>query len=541
MVLPPNVSEADFNSALGEFRTAVGAAWVFSSDADVALYRDSYSIYWGEAEERVASAAVAPSKVEEVQQIVRTANKYKIPLYPISTGRNLTYGGAAPNTRGAVVVDLKRMNKILDVDEKRAFALVEPGVSYFELYAHIRERNLKVMLDVPDPGWGSPVGNSLDHGCGYTLAGFRDHFGSHCGMEVVTPEGDVIRTGMGALPNSDSWQDFRYGAGPYVDGLFTQSNFGIVTKMGFWLMPMPEASLTGTITVPRYKDLDALVQEVSYLEDTGLPMGMPAYGSPVAPRAFGPPPPALLSLMQNGWPTMEALETFVTAQNRPAWSVQFNFLGPEETVRASWQAAKRRFGKAIPGAAFQDGEFLTLPIAREKEPTQPDKARLGIPGLEIFQMVARNPMTAADPADGHADFFAMIPRKASAIWEAARVMFDAHREMGVPPVHHPFSPPINYYSRCFIMATAVPTWRDPVKNARSRELFAKIMDRCAEHGFAGYRTSPAFQDRLIGKYSFNNNALLRFQEKLKDGIDPNGIIAPGRYGIWPAKMRKGRA
>jgi (+)-pinoresinol hydroxylase len=61
MVLPPNVSEADFNTALNEFRSAVGPTWLFSSDEDVALYRDSYSINWGEPEERVASGAVAPA------------------------------------------------------------------------------------------------------------------------------------------------------------------------------------------------------------------------------------------------------------------------------------------------------------------------------------------------------------------------------------------------------------------------------------------------------------------------------------------------
>jgi (+)-pinoresinol hydroxylase len=540
MVPPPNVSEADFNAALNEFRSAVGASWVFTSDEDVALYRDSYSIYWGEPEERVASAAVAPAKVEEVQQVVRIANKYRIPLYPISTGRNLTYGGSAPNLRGSVVVDLKRMNRILEVDEKRAFALVEPGVSYFDLYNYIRDRNLKLMLDVPDPGWGSPVGNSLDHGVGYTLAQYRDHFGSHCGMEVVTPEGDVIRTGTGSVPKTDVWQDFRYGAGPYVDGLFTQSNFGIVTKMGFWLMPMPEAVLSGTVTAPRYRDLDALVQEVSYFEDMGL-IGMTQYGSPVAPGMLGPPTPALSSLLQNGWPDMEALENFVTSQKHPAWSADLYFYGTEETVRATWQAAKRRFGKAISGATFQDGELLTLPIPKEKEATQGDKPRLGIPALEIFNMVARNPMTAKDPPDGHADFFAFIPRKASAIWDSARVMFETYHEMGVPPMHTPFSTPINFYSRCFIMMTAVATWRDAAKNARSRELFAKVMDRCAEHGWASYRTSPAFQDRLVSKYSYNNNSLLRFQQKLKDSIDPNGIMAPGRYGLWPAKMRGNRA
>jgi 4-cresol dehydrogenase (hydroxylating) len=72
-------------------------------------------------------------------------------------------------------------------------------------------------------------------------------------------------------------------------------------------------------------------------------------------------------------------------------------------------------------------------------------------------------------------------------------------------------------------------------------LFSRIIDRVAEHGWGTYRTSPAFQGQAVSKFSYNDGALLRFQEKLKDGIDPNGIISPGRYGIWPASMRKGRA
>jgi (+)-pinoresinol hydroxylase len=482
MVLPPNVSAADFAAALGEFKAAVGSEWVFTSDEDVALYRDSYSIYWGEPEERVASAAVAPAKVEEVQQVVRIANKYRIPLYPISTGRNLTYGGSAPTLRGSVVVDLKRMNRILDVDDKRHFALLEPGVSYFDLYKYIKERNLMVMLDVPDPGWGSPVGNSLDHGVGYGPAPFRDHFGSHCGMEIVTAEGDILRTGMGALPGSDTWQDYHYGAGASVDGLFAQSNFGIVTKMGFWLNPMPETHLSGTVTVPLYRDLDPLVQEVSYFEDSYL-TGMPRYGSPLGGGLGALPSPALAALMENGWPSIDALEAYVKSQGRPAWSVRLQFYGPEETVRANWQAAKRRFSKAIPGAAFQEDELLTMPIAPESEAGLPDKAGFGIPALEIFTITVRNAQTDSDPADGHADFFAMIPRKASAIWESARVMAETYKELGFPLRHSPFSTPLNYYSRCLIMPTLVPTWRDPAKNARSRELFSRIVDRVAEHGW----------------------------------------------------------
>jgi len=538
MALPPNVSESEFAAALGDFEGAVGADWVFSSDADVALYRDSYSVYWGEEEEFVASAAVAPANVEEVQQVVRIANRYRIPLYPISTGRNLTYGGSAPTLSGSVIVDLKRMNRVLEVNEDRHFALVEPGVSYFDLYNYIHERGLKVMLDIPDPGWGSPIGNSLDHGVGYTFGPYRDHFGSHCGLEIVTAEGELIRTGMGAVPGSDSWQDFHYGAGPSIDGLFAQSNFGIVTKMGIWLMPMPEAYLSGSVTVPRYQDLAPLIEGINYLEDSYL-IGMPLYNSPVGGGLMNPTA-AVQELMQGGWPSLSQLENFVRAQNLPAWSVKLQFYGPEETVRANWAAAQRRLAAAIPGAHFEEDEFLTLPIPDDEIRGMADKVRFGIPNLEVFHLVARNPMTDSDPPDGHADLFAMTARTADAVWNSARVMAETYIEMGSPPMHTPFSTPIVFFSRSLVMPTLVPTWRDPAKNERSRDLYFKLLDRIAENGMATYRTAPAFQDRAISKFSYNDNSLLRFQEKLKDGIDPNGIISPGRYGIWPANMRSNR-
>src|SRR5215470_6336453 len=164
MRTPPGVSSADFSAALDQFAAAVGKEWVFTSDEAVTPYRDAYSPLWGEPGEKIASAAVAPETVPQVQQIVKIANRYSIPLYTISTGRNLAYGGSAPVYSGSVVLDLKRMNKILEVSEDQAYALVEPGVSYFDLYRYIREHKLKLWIDCPDPGWGSVIGNALDHG-----------------------------------------------------------------------------------------------------------------------------------------------------------------------------------------------------------------------------------------------------------------------------------------------------------------------------------------------------------------------------------------
>src|SRR5690242_3130916 len=144
--LAKGVSATEFAAALRKFDTAIGAQWVFKSDEDVALYRDAYSPERNEPTERLAAAAVAPSTVEQVQQIARIANEHRIPLYPISTGKNLGYGGSAPILSGSVVVDLKRMNKILSVDEGRCQAIVEPGVSYFDLHNYIEEHKLKVWV-----------------------------------------------------------------------------------------------------------------------------------------------------------------------------------------------------------------------------------------------------------------------------------------------------------------------------------------------------------------------------------------------------------
>lgn len=150
------------------------------------------------------------------------------------------YGGAAPRVRGSVTLDLgRRMSAILDISAEDYTCLVEPGVSFYALHQALRDRGLDqhMWVDTPDLGGGSIIGNTVDRGVGYTPYG--DHWACHSGLEVVLPTGEVVRTGMGALEGSNTWQTFPYGYGPYADGLFSQSNFGIVTKMGMTLMPNP--------------------------------------------------------------------------------------------------------------------------------------------------------------------------------------------------------------------------------------------------------------------------------------------------------------
>src|SRR5690606_21607164 len=132
-------------------------------------------------------------------------------------GRNFGYGSAAPVQRGQVILDLKKMNKILKVDPQMCYALVEPGVTYQQLYDYIAENDLPLMLSFPAPSAiAGPLGNTMDRGVGYTPYG--EHFMMQCGMEVVLANGDVYLAGMGGAEGSNSWQIFRWASGRMVDG-----------------------------------------------------------------------------------------------------------------------------------------------------------------------------------------------------------------------------------------------------------------------------------------------------------------------------------
>ena len=531
MRAPPGVSEADFAAALARFEAAIGKDWVFTSDEDVALYRDAYSPWWGEGEERMASAAVAPDSVEQVQAIMKIANEFKIPMYPFSTGKNLTYGGSAPVLSGSVILELRRMNRILEISEQNACVLVEPGVTYFDLYRHIREKGLKLWIDCPDPGWGSLVGNALDHGAGRTALPYRDHFEAHCGMEIVLANGELVRTGMGALPDAKTWQQFRNGVGPIVDGLFAQSNFGVVTKMGFWLMPEPEAGLTCSVSVRRRDDIGPFVDTLANLLYRGIIQSQTGVSSPVMTSGDWQ---KAVAKTQAGGGSAQAADDFAASHNLPFWTSEFTFYGPPAVIQAQSDYARSRFLQ-IPGAAYTEGTRFSFPLTDDQVRAAADKCVLGIPSLVLF---TSRRFPGAAPLEGHMDFSPIVPIDGPTILEALQVFGRVFDEAGITPLG---GVPQFYHTRAMTIIYAVPTGKDPETNRKARETFSKLIDAAAAHGWGEYRVHPAMMEQAVGVYSFNDHALRRLHETLKDAVDPNGILSAGRYGIWPKHIRETRA
>ena len=84
----------------------------------------------------------------------------------------------------------------------------------------------------------------------------------------------------------------------------------------------------------------------------------------------------------------------------------------------------------------------------------------------------------------------------------------------------------------------MPIEHDVQKNRRNREIFRRLIKIAADRGWGEYRTHTAYMDDIMNAYSYNNHALRRLNETMKDALDPAGILAPGKNGIWPKRMRK---
>lgn len=178
-----------------------------------------------------------PINTREVAGIMKVATKYKIPVYPVSGGKNWGLGSKVPQGDG-VLIDLGLMNKIRKYDETMAYLTVEPGVTFQQAVTFLQTCNSHLMLDTigstPD---ASIIGNTSERGHGMGL--LADRFNFVCGLEVVTPTGEVIRTGFESMKGSKLGPLAKWGLGPYIDGLFTQSNLGIITSLTVWLKPKP--------------------------------------------------------------------------------------------------------------------------------------------------------------------------------------------------------------------------------------------------------------------------------------------------------------
>ncbi|MEK9647988.1 MAG: FAD-binding oxidoreductase [Gammaproteobacteria bacterium] len=516
LVLPPGISAAAFDRALADFGSVVGDEWVFASDEDRDTYIDHFAF---DQSAHVAAAAVAPETAQEVQSIVRLANEHKIPLWPISRGKNFGYGSAAPVLSGSIVLDMSRMKKI-QMDLDNGVVLLEPGVGFYDLFDYVEQNDVPFWISPIGNSWGSVIGNALDRGVGYTPYG--DHASRLCGMEVVLPDGDMVRTGMGAMADSPSWNLHPYGFGPGWQQMFMQSNFGVVTKAGMWLMDKPESIVSLDMELDQMDDLGWAIDTLAPMRRSGLLQQSPSIGNWL--RAA-----AVLTNRTDWYDGEGALpESVITAIRNQFglgwWSINLRLYGYEEIALATAEKIKSQF-------AARTSYEMKQGIWREGEPRE-IQPFAGVP-ITFPMMNAR----WHGGRGAHVGFSPALPQSGDAALAQFRRTFDRYNEYGMD-YHGSFALAERHITN---VNQVLFNRDDPDMVDRVDQFFRAMVGDANTERYGEYRAHIEYMDLISDSYDYNNHAQRRLNEKVKDALDPNGIIAPGKSGIWPATYRNRRA
>ncbi len=531
--------------ALREWTAALGAAHVIHDEetrrgAGVATFPTSAHVH----------AILRPGSRDDVQAAVRIANRHHIPLYPIASGKNWGYGSRAPIDDG-VLLDLGRLNRIVAFDEELAYVTIEPGVTQQQLFDFLRDRGSALWMDAtgasPDC---SIVGNTMERGFGHTPMG--DHAGNACGYEIVLPTGEVVESGFSRFEGSKTGALSRWGVGPSIDGLFSQSNFGIVTRMSVWLMPAPEHFEAFFFLCKKEDGLGAIIDALRPLRLNGTLRSTIHIGNDykvlTATTQFPWADEAVSAPLDGA-----AMDTLRKKLGVGYWNGSGGLYGTKAQVRAAKQQLKRALAGKVDRLQFVNDRILRL-MARHS------KLARFVTGLDIEKT-----LRVLDPVYNLMRGRPTAAPLSSAYWrkrsEPPAVM-DPDRDgcglLWCSPVvpctsrdvkaatdlttrillEYGFEPQMSLSlatERSVICVTTISYDRHaPGHDERAVACYDTLMAELLARGYPPYRlnirsmhhaTGHADYDRLIGN--------------LKAAVDPNGVLAPGRYEPRSAAPERG--
>lgn len=503
---------ANLEQFFSDMSRALGTEGVNRSEETIRRYGEN-TMACGDV---VPAGVLYPASTADVQTIVRAANKHGVALYPVSTGYNIGLGSKSAARAGQVVVDLGyRMNKILEIDEKLTFAVVEPGVSYQALHDELVRRGNKLMVDVTSgPPQGGMIGNALDKGAGYTP--YFDHFGFSCGLEIVLGNGEVLRTGDGAL-NADAlanWHTSKYSFGPILDGLFAQSNYGIVTRMGVWLLPKPPVMQSFHFTFPDDDDLEQIVDLIRPLKMSNFVPTLFRLSNDLYLCGSEGESPEYRASKGKKSISDEGRRALREKHGLGAWNVSGGFYGPNAAAIAPMiQRVRDHFGQSGKATYIDHddaGHIGPLQVAINAFSGVPSHGELGLLKWR--------------PGGGNLWFLPGTPMDGKIANGFQRICRGIYEEYGMDYMV------MNVCGPRFARGLHVMTFNreDADERARADACYRKMSEEVAKRGVFVGRAPIQYHDFHMAQ------AMPVFRDacnSVKAALDPNGVIAPGRYGI----------
>lgn len=534
-------------AAIDDLRAALGPDHVCTGADELDQY-SRCTIPW----QSRCAAVVFPGSAQEVSVVLKIANVHRLKVWPFSGGRNWGYSTTLAPEDGAVVMLLHRINRILEVNEELAYVVIEPGVTYEQLNAHLKQNGHKLWIDCTDgSSQGSVIGNALDRGIGETPYG--DHFGNLCGMEVVLPTGEIVRIG-GADNGPKTWHLHKWGVGPYLEGIFTQSNFGVVTQAGLWLMPKPEAYNSYVFEVKDERHLPQVIDAFRHLALQGivttklhmindfvsLTVVMQRIDQSRSPDGYLTPDEIAALRKEYGVSPLTCAGGLygTRAQVRLQRSILKKALGPygrllfisdtllaviERVISVAWKSPMlKAVMEKLTGASLQVLD------------STPHVHRIlqGIPTdyfvkHAYYRSRRRRPDDAIDPARdgcGLIWFAPVLPFTSAAMLPFLAQARQRFEEVG-----------LDFWVAMLLMNPRSVTClmnilydkEDPDETQRAGALYRALLADMQVAGYQQYRAGLLAWDAVHA----GAPEVLRLNQRLKAALDPGGVVAPGRYGI----------
>ncbi|KIX14180.1 FAD-binding and (Fe-S)-binding domain-containing protein [Dethiosulfatarculus sandiegensis] len=233
----------------------VGQDNVVTSEVDCLGYARDMSVHFGPPD-----MVVFPENTEQVSEIMKACNEAKVPVIPRGGGTSVT--GAVLAMKGGVLLNLIRMNKILEVNLTDHYVKVEPGLVCGNLNAALAKDNY---FFPPDPGSAAiaTLGGMINtNASGIRAVKYGTTKDFVMGLKVVLADGSILKTGTIA-PKSSSGYDLTQ--------LFCRSEgtLGVITEATLKILPMPEYSISARLEFPSIETAGAAVTEML---TTGIPI-----------------------------------------------------------------------------------------------------------------------------------------------------------------------------------------------------------------------------------------------------------------------------
>jgi len=455
----------DFLSRLAEI---VGQDYVSNRPEDLYLYsRDP-----GAQKPRQADYVVMPRTVDEVQQTVRLANQEKVPLTPMGAG--LTLSALTVPLRGGIVLDMKRMDSIIEVNVASRYAVIEAGVTQAALRTYLEKHHPHLQHSTPEsPPTATIVGNILIQGHGHLTPRYGVNSQMVNSMEVVLPTGEVCKLGSGSI--SPNW--FSRDPLPDLMGLFLGwlGTTGIVTKLSMQLFPKPS-----------YRDLLLFVSDSAEL--------FPEIINELSQ----------INLLEN---------LFIITQEKPRWAQHIYYI----IVISGQSQTEFETNKRLHNQIFQKHQDKVSPVNEEPALTPLRERFLGVPPFAA---------TAADFRKGGGFEYTgailpieVIPRAWQSGIEIAH-KYDLLYQLGIQLLPNGHS---------VMLAYSYPFNRAVAEEAdRARGALDETNRLTLELGGVVWKPELPAQKLILERMDAGTRQLI---DRIKKMLDPNGIMNPGNWEV----------